>query len=450
MNLFSMRIYKIIIIIIVFASPFALLAAGEFQPLLAVFISGSPLSANQQIAIPVPQGFENDWHAVAIDRTMFFTVKQGNIHAWSLDTKKFDSFSTYGEEFDKPIAITACRKQSSTFITVVPSYGNAHVLTFAPSGRQLNPGFFFASTQKAIRAITCADINNDENDELVIGERVGSALTMTILNFIDGEMIQTFNIKDWGPFDFELNRIDLGGDGIDEIFIGSGGMRDPEIRIYRGDGSLINSFAVFPNEFKGGIHIQSGDLDQDGKEELIVGSGPGSGQLRVLDGYGNEKITNKFFPLGTSFRGGLIPLMTHGEIIALQSSQLIGDSSLSKSISINTSDQTLSALEYGYAFASFPISTGTWDYPTPLGNHAVINKIPRAYSRRWGLYMPWWMAIVPSGTYGIHELPEWPNGAKEGEEHLGSRRSHGCIRVGVGAAKALYDWTSIGTPLTVK
>ncbi len=450
MNLFSMRIYKAIIFIIFFIAPFTLHAADEQPPLQAVFVSGSPLSAMQQITIPIPEELGNEWDVIAIDRTLFFTATQGSIYAWNLDEKTSKTFPTYGKGFDNPITLTACQKQDSTFIAAVPSYGNAHVLTFVPLGKHLNPGFFFASTQKAFRTITCVDINNDRNDELVIGERLGNRLTITILNFTDGKPIQTFTVNDWGPFDFELNRIDLGGDGIDEILIGSGGLRNPEIRIYRVDGSLINSFMAFTNEFKGGIHVQSGDLDQDGKEELIIGSGPGSGQLRVLDGYGNEKATNKFFPLGTNFRGGVIPLKVNDEILALQSSQPIGDSSFSKSISINTSDQTLSVLAYGYLFASFPISTGTWDYPTPLGNHTIINKIPRAYSRRWGLFMPWWMAIVPSGTYGIHELPEWPNGTKEGEDHLGSRRSHGCIRVGIGVAKALYDWTPIGTLVTVK
>lgn len=445
-----MRIYKYIFFVIVFLAPSALYAADEQQPLQAAFVSGSPLNATQSISLLAPLELKNYWQTIAIDRTLFFTATQGNIYAWSLDEKTFSTFPTYGKKFNNLIAFTACRKQNSTFIATMPAYGNAHVLTFTPAGKQLNPGFFFASKPKSYRTITCADINNNQNDELVIGERIGGALTITILDFINGKLVKTFHVNDWGPFDFNLSRVDLGGDGIDEIVIGSGGLRDPEIRIYRSDGSVINSFSAFPNEFKGGINVQSSDFDHDGKEELIVGSGPGSGQLRILDGYGYEKATNKFFPLGINFRGGIVPLIVNGEILALQSSQLIADSTHSKSISINTSNQTLSVLAYGYPFASFPISTGTWDYPTPLGKHTIANKIPRAYSRRWGLYMPWWMAIVPSGTYGIHELPEWPNGTKEGEDHLGTRRSHGCIRVGVGAAKALYDWAPIGTPITVR
>jgi hypothetical protein len=65
------------------------------------------------------------------------------------------------------------------------------------------------------------------------------------------------------------------------------------------------------------------------------------------------------------------------------------------------------------------------------------------------LYMPYWMAITPDGKYGIHELPEWPGGYKEGANHLGRPVSHGCVRLGVGAAKTVYEWASEGTTVVV-
>ena len=51
--------------------------------------------------------------------------------------------------------------------------------------------------------------------------------------------------------------------------------------------------------------------------------------------------------------------------------------------------------------------------------------------------------------HGIHELPEWPNGAKEGEGHLGTPVSYGCIRLGVGDAEFAYNWADIGTPVYI-
>jgi lipoprotein-anchoring transpeptidase ErfK/SrfK len=62
--------------------------------------------------------------------------------------------------------------------------------------------------------------------------------------------------------------------------------------------------------------------------------------------------------------------------------------------------------------------------------------------------MPYFMQFTKQGA-GLHELPEWPNGKKEGANHLGTPVSHGCVRVGIGVAKKLYDWTPVGTKVVV-
>jgi len=54
-----------------------------------------------------------------------------------------------------------------------------------------------------------------------------------------------------------------------------------------------------------------------------------------------------------------------------------------------------------------------------------------------------------NGPDYIHELPYWPNGYREGENHLGVKVSHGCVRLGIGPAKYVFDWAEIGTPVYV-
>ena len=53
--------------------------------------------------------------------------------------------------------------------------------------------------------------------------------------------------------------------------------------------------------------------------------------------------------------------------------------------------------------------------------------------KAYGLWMPFWLGL-DRGRIGIHELPVWPSGYREGEDHLGKAVSHGCIRLGVGSA----------------
>ena len=46
-------------------------------------------------------------------------------------------------------------------------------------------------------------------------------------------------------------------------------------------------------------------------------------------------------------------------------------------------------------------------------------------------------------------LPYWPSGYREGTNHLGIPVSHGCVRLGIGPAKTLYDWAEIGTTVAI-
>ena len=95
------------------------------------------------------------------------------------------------------------------------------------------------------------------------------------------------------------------------------------------------------------------------------------------------------------------------------------------------------------------VSTGKRGMETKQGTFAIANKTPRAWSKKYGLFMPYWMALVKSGEFGIHELPEWPGGYKEGTNHLGTPVSHGCVRLGVGSAETVYNFAEVGTPVVI-
>ena len=120
-----------------------------------------------------------------------------------------------------------------------------------------------------------------------------------------------------------------------------------------------------------------------------------------------------------------------------------------KYIDINLKSQVMTIFEDGSLVDAFVVSSGLAGMDTPKGEYTIHNKALRPWSKRYLLYMPYWMAITPDGKYGIHELPEWPGGYKEGANHLGRPVSHGCVRLGVGAAKTVYEWAPEGTTVIV-
>jgi lipoprotein-anchoring transpeptidase ErfK/SrfK len=119
-----------------------------------------------------------------------------------------------------------------------------------------------------------------------------------------------------------------------------------------------------------------------------------------------------------------------------------------KYIDINLAKQQLSIFENGERLGTYMVSTGKRGMATPTGTFKVMSKSGRAYSKKYNLYMPYWMAFTGQG-HGIHELPEWKNGYKEGANHLGIPVSHGCVRLGVGPAAKVFGWADVGTPIVI-
>ena len=187
---------------------------------------------------------------------------------------------------------------------------------------------------------------------------------------------------------------------------------------------LLLIFLFFP------VLVQAAivDSDQDGisdKDEVAIYKTDPKNSDSDDDGYLD----------GEEIRKGYDPLLANKK-------------KLQKRIIINIKNQELEYYLGHIKLGSYKVSTGKRSTPTPKGEFKIINKAKRAWSKTYGLWMPYWMGL-DRGRIGIHELPEWPNGYKEGVKHIGIPVSHGCIRLAVGPAKQLYEWASTGTKVII-
>jgi len=121
---------------------------------------------------------------------------------------------------------------------------------------------------------------------------------------------------------------------------------------------------------------------------------------------------------------------------------------LSQKIAVSLKGQKLYYLVGGIELKAWPVSSGKAAMPTPKGEFKVVNKSKKAWSKKYGLWMPYWLGLG-NGEFGIHELPIWPNGYREGSNHLGKAVSHGCIRLGIGPAQYLFDRVATGTKVQI-
>lgn len=105
---------------------------------------------------------------------------------------------------------------------------------------------------------------------------------------------------------------------------------------------------------------------------------------------------------------------------------------------IDVRHRTLSVLNDGYPYHQFPCAVGKWETPSPVGRWEILRK-----ARNWGTgFGTRWMGLnVTWGIYGIHGTN------KPGS--IGSRASHGCIRMLNRHAEQLYPWVEAGTPVYI-
>jgi len=97
---------------------------------------------------------------------------------------------------------------------------------------------------------------------------------------------------------------DVDGDGQEEIIVGSGNGGGPHIRIFDNNGKLLSQFFAYDENFRGGVKVVSGDLDGDGIDEIIAGAGYGGGpQVRIFNYSGH--LYGQFFAYNSNFRGGV-------------------------------------------------------------------------------------------------------------------------------------------------
>jgi LysM repeat protein len=140
-----------------------------------------------------------------------------------------------------------------------------------------------------------------------------------------------------------------------------------------------------------------------------------------------------------------------GAATATRVPAVTGPAGQGKEIVVDISEQHLYAYQDNQLVFSFVASTGIGD-STRIGTFKVLDKIPRAYSRAFNIWMPYWMGIYYSGTLenGIHGLPLLMNGVELWGNLLGRPATYGCIESKTSEIKQLYDWAEIGTPVIIR
>ena len=158
--------------------------------------------------------------------------------------------------------------------------------------------------------------NDDGVPDILLGSGTGQPAQVTL---IDGQTRQV--ILDVSPFGagftggVQIAAGDIDGDGIADVAVAADVGGGPRVRIFLTRGTTLvptlDFFALDP-DFRGGLRVALGDLNGDGRADLVVTGGPGAGPrvatydgLTLLSGKTPGRLWNDFFALDPASRQGL-------------------------------------------------------------------------------------------------------------------------------------------------
>jgi len=129
---------------------------------------------------------------------------------------------------------------------------------------------------------------------------------------------------------------------------------------------------------------------------------------------------------------------------ASMSAEHASDDTASREAVILIDQQTIVFLENGREANIALVSTGRAGFNTPTGIFEVLYRRRSPVSSSYNVRMPYWLCITPSGQIGLHQT------FLSGTNTLGTRRSHGCIRLGKTTARWSYYWLTVGSTVRVQ
>ncbi len=122
-----------------------------------------------------------------------------------------------------------------------------------------------------------------------------------------------------------------------------------------------------------------------------------------------------------------------------------------KHIVVSINAQRMYVYENDQLIWDWVASTGEAGRPTVPGRYRIQSKFENARSNVWSLWMPYWQGIYWAGSVenGIHGQVTFDSGGRLWEGYLGTRITFGCVMISDEHAAILYNWTDIGTPISI-
>jgi hypothetical protein len=161
---------------------------------------------------------------------------------------------------------------------------------------QLLPGFdaYDPAFHGGVR-VAVGDTNGDGFADIITAPGFGGGPLVKVFDGVTAGLLLAFNAYDSNFFGGVYVAVgDVNGDGKADIITGADGA--PHVKVFSGaDNALLDSFMAFNPSFGGGVRVAAVDANGDGKADIVTGPGPGQPpEVKVFDAVSLAAIDDFF------------------------------------------------------------------------------------------------------------------------------------------------------------
>jgi hypothetical protein len=161
--------------------------------------------------------------------------------------------------------------------------------------------------------VAAGDFDNDGKADVIVTPDLSGGPRVSIFSGADGSAMANFFGIDDANFRGGARAAagDVNGDGTTDLVLSAGFGGGPRIAVFDGKSvggtptKLMNDFFAFEQALRNGCYVTVGDIDGDGKADMIFGGGPGGGpRVYASSGADGSQLAN-FFAGNVDNRGGV-------------------------------------------------------------------------------------------------------------------------------------------------
>ena len=214
-------------------------------------------------------------------------VFSGSTHSESM------SFFPYTPGFTGGVYVAAGDVTGDGFADIVTGAGagaaGGHVKVFnGQTGVESRSFLSYPAAFTGGVSVASGDVNGDGRADIITGAGAGAAGGhVKVFDGATGSELRSFFAYD-GAFHGGVTVAsgDINGDGFADIITGAGsGAAGGHVKVFDGTtGGLLRSFFAFDAAFLGGVNVGAGDVDGDGRDDIITGTASSLAHVKVFDG----------------------------------------------------------------------------------------------------------------------------------------------------------------------